>query len=68
VDRLVEQSLATVDQSEREAKARSAMAIAMQDHAVILLHHQLASRAMRSPLSYPGRTDEYTLAQFFKPR
>jgi peptide/nickel transport system substrate-binding protein len=68
VDRLVEQSLATVDQSEREAKARSAMAIAMRDHAVILLHHQLASRAMRSHQSYPGRTDEYTLAQVFKPR
>jgi len=68
VDRLVEQALATVDQSKREARAREAMAVAMQDHAVILLHHQLASWAMKSSVRYSGRTDEYTLAQFFVPR
>jgi peptide/nickel transport system substrate-binding protein len=68
VDRLVAQALGSVDQSKRESLARNAMAIAMKDHAVILLHHQLASWAMRTGLSYPGRTDEYTLAQSFKPR
>lgn len=68
VDRLVEQSLATVDQAKREALAKEAMGIAMKEHAVILLHHQIASWAMRAELSYPGRTDEYTLAQMFKPR
>lgn len=65
VDKLIEQSLATVDQAKREALAREAMGIAMRDHAVILLHHQLASWAMRSELRYASRTDEYTLAQFF---
>jgi len=66
LDRLVEQSLATVDQPKREAIARQAMAVAVKDHAVILLHHQIASWAMKSDLRYAGRTDEYTLAQGFK--
>ena len=68
VDRLVEQALGTVDQARREALAKAAMAVAVKDHAVILLHHQVATWAMRAELSYPGRTDEYTLAQFFKAR
>jgi peptide/nickel transport system substrate-binding protein len=68
VDRLVMQSLATVDQGKRETTAREAMKIAMRDHAVIVLHHQMASWAMRSDLRYVGRTDEYSLAQFFTPR
>lgn len=66
VDKLIEQSLASVDQSKREALAREAMGIAMKDHAAILLHHQHASWAMRAPLRYIGRTDEYTLAQGFQ--
>jgi peptide/nickel transport system substrate-binding protein len=67
LDRLVAQALGTVDQRKREALARAAMGIAAADHAVILLHHQVATWAMRADLRYPGRTDEYTLAQFFQP-
>lgn len=66
LDRLIEQSLATVDEAKREALAREAMGIAIRDHAVIVLHHQYASWAMRSGLRYVGRTDEYTLAQSFR--
>jgi peptide/nickel transport system substrate-binding protein len=66
VDRLVELSLATVDQAKREALAREAMGVAMKDHAVIVLHHQYASWAMRAGLKYGGRTDEYTLAHQFR--
>lgn len=65
LDQLIEASLATVDQAKREALARQAMGIAVKDHAVILLHHQQASWAMRADLRYAGRTDEYTLAQHF---
>ena len=65
LDRALEQALGTVDQTRREALAKAAMAIAVKDYAVILLHHQVASWAMRAGLDYPGRTDEYTLAQFF---
>ena len=66
LDRLVSQALGTVDQVRREALAKAAMAIVVKDYAVILLHHQVATWAMRSDLHYPGRTDEYTLAQFLK--
>lgn len=67
LDRLVAQALGTVDQQKRETLARAAMGIAVNDHAVIVLHHQIATWAMRTSLRYPGRTDEYTLAQFFRP-
>jgi peptide/nickel transport system substrate-binding protein len=66
MDKLIEQSLASVDQAKREAFAREAMGIAMKEHAAIVLHHQYASWAMRAQLRYVGRTDEYTLAQGFQ--
>ncbi len=67
VDRLVTQALATVDHTRREALAREAMALAMADRPVILLHHQFATWAMRRELRYTARTDEYTLAHHFRP-
>jgi len=68
VDRLIGEALASVDQAKREALARDAMATAMREHAVIALHHQIASWAMKRELAYAARTDEYTLAQFFSAR
>ena len=68
LDALIAQSLATLDEAKREAVAREAMTVAMQSYAVIPLHHQMASWAMRKGLSYVARTDEYTLANEFKPR
>ena len=35
---------------------------------VILLHHQLASWAMKKGIAYSARTDEYTFARDFRPR
>ena len=67
VDRLVTQALATVDEGKREALAREAMTAAMSDRPVLLLHHQLATWAMRRDLAYAARTDEYTLAHHFRP-
>ncbi|MGH8614994.1 MAG: ABC transporter substrate-binding protein, partial [Gammaproteobacteria bacterium] len=67
VDRLVTQALATVDDAKREALAREAMALAMADRPVILLHHQVATWAMRRELRYAARTDEYTFAHHFRP-
>jgi peptide/nickel transport system substrate-binding protein len=66
VDRLVTQSLATLDEGKREAIAREAMTVAMQDYAVIPLHHQMTSWAMRKGLAYTARTDELTLAYQFR--
>ncbi|MCX7891601.1 MAG: ABC transporter substrate-binding protein [Burkholderiales bacterium] len=68
VDQLVVQALATVDEGKREALAREAMTVAMREHAVIPLHHQMATWAMRKELAYRPRTDEYTFAFAFRPR
>ena len=68
VDKLVIEALATTDNAKREALARDAMTLAMRDHAVIPLHHQIATWAMRRDLAYAARTDEYTFAQGFTQR
>ncbi len=68
VDALLEQGFATVDEKKREAIARDAARLALRDTAVVPLHHQLATWAMKRNLSYAARTDEYTFAQNVKPQ
>ena len=68
LDALVEQALGTVDRSKREALAREAGALAMREVALIPLHHQIVSWAMRKNLAYTPRTDEFTFAHHFKPQ
>jgi peptide/nickel transport system substrate-binding protein len=68
VDALLEQDFATLDNAKREALARAAARLALGDVPVILLHHQLASWAMKKNIAYSPRTDEYTLARDFRPR
>ena len=48
------------------ALAREAMTLAMADRPVVLLHHQVATWAMRRDLAYAARTDEYTFAFHFR--
>ena len=67
LDQLVEQALASVDAKKRETLAQAAGAVAMQDIALIPLHHQIVSWAMRKNLRYTPRTDEFTFAHHFKP-
>jgi peptide/nickel transport system substrate-binding protein len=68
LDQLIERSLGTVDPEKREAAARVAAAFAAADTAVIPLHYQIVTWAMKSNLSYLARTDEFTFAWQFKPR
>jgi peptide/nickel transport system substrate-binding protein len=68
MDVLLEQGFATLDEKKREALARAAASLALKDVPVILLHHQLASWAMKTGVAYGARTDEYTFAQDFRPR
>jgi peptide/nickel transport system substrate-binding protein len=68
VDALLEQGFATLDEKKREALAREAATLALKDVPVILLHHQLASWAMKKGIAYNPRTDEYTFAHHFRPR
>ncbi|MEO7404901.1 MAG: ABC transporter substrate-binding protein [Burkholderiales bacterium] len=67
VDALIEQGFALTDDKKREALAQEAMTIAMRDYAVIPVHHQIATWAMRAGLKYSGRTDEYTFGHQVKP-
>jgi len=68
VDALMEQALGSVDRAKREALAREAGTLAMQDLAFIPLHHQVVSWAMRANLAHVPRTDEFTFAHHFTPR
>lgn len=67
-DRLVVQALASVDAAKRENYAREAALLSLQDNAVLPMHHQLASWAMRKGLVYTPRIDEFTFAHQFKPQ
>lgn len=66
LDRLVTQAFAALEEPKREALAQEAMALAMADYPVIVLHHQLATWAMRKEIVYAARTDEYTFAHHFR--
>ncbi len=68
VDALLEQGFATLDEAKREALAREAATLALRDLPVILLHHQIASWAMKQGIAYSPRTDEYTFAHDFRPK
>ncbi|MNJ87789.1 Heme-binding protein A precursor [compost metagenome] len=67
LDKLIASSLGSVDQAKREGYAKEAVAVAMKDYAVVPLHHQYATWAMRKGLKYTARTDEFTFAHQFHP-
>lgn len=66
LDAAIALSLTTAhDEHLHEARAQAAMRLAMVDMAVIPMHHQFATWAMRKPLQYAARTDEWSLAHLF---
>lgn len=67
LDKLIASSLGSVDQTKRASYAQEAAAVAMKDYAVVPLHHQYATWAMRKGLKYTARTDEFTFAHQFHP-
>ncbi|MFZ6772586.1 ABC transporter substrate-binding protein [Undibacterium sp. SXout7W] len=67
LDKAIQLSLSTVDESKREELAKKAATIALSDYAVIPLYHQYASWAMRKGVKYIPRTDEFTFAHQFHP-
>jgi peptide/nickel transport system substrate-binding protein len=66
LDKLIEQSLATVDPARRETAARAASAFAAREVVFIPLHYQIVSWAMKRTLDYAARTDEFTFAHQFR--
>jgi len=65
LDAMLDHDFTEFDDAKREADARAMMAFAMADEPVIPLYHQRVSWATRRGISYPGRVDEFTLAQQF---
>jgi peptide/nickel transport system substrate-binding protein len=62
VDKLLNEALATVDDTKRADLLARATEAAIEDVGIIPLHYQVNTWAMRRGFSYKPRTDEYTLA------
>jgi len=67
LDAFVREALRSTDAARRAAAAAQAMEVAMRDCAVIPVHHQMSTWAMRRNVRYPGRVDEFTMAHQFRP-
>lgn len=61
VDKLVEDALATVDDTKRAALLAKATEIAIEDGGIIPLHYQVNTWGARKGIKYRARTDESTL-------
>ena len=67
VDRALDRDFTLFDDKAREEQAKAIAALALKDHPVIVMHHEVVSWAMKKGLSYPGRVDQFTFAwQFTK--
>ena len=62
IDSVIEEALATVDDAKRQDLLAKATEMAIEDLAIIPLHYQVNTWAVREGLSYVPRTDEYTRA------
>ncbi len=67
MDEVLATALATVNDQRREQLLQEASEIAINDVGLIPLHYQINVWAMRRGLSYQARTDENTLAYYFRP-
>jgi peptide/nickel transport system substrate-binding protein len=67
MDARLEEAMRTVDDRKRAALLQQASGLVMADYGLLPLHFELSVWAMRRDLSYAGRADQATLAQFVKP-
>lgn len=63
MDALLREALATVDEAKRRQLLVEATEIAMEDVALIPLHHGMNAWAAREGLALPARSDSWTLTQ-----
>ena len=66
MDAKLVEALATVDDARRKALLQEASRLVMEDYGILPLHFELASWAVKRGLTYAGRADQLTLAQFVK--
>lgn len=67
MDARLEEAMRTVDNEKREALLQEASRLVRADYGILPLYFELAVWAMRRDLTYAGRADQATLAQFVKP-
>ena len=67
MDAKLEEALRTVDDKKRGALLQDASKLVISDYGVLPLHFELSVWAMRKDLTYVGRADQATLAQFVSP-
>jgi peptide/nickel transport system substrate-binding protein len=67
LDELLAQALQTLDVKQREPLYRQATRIAMEELAIIPLHHQVNIWATRRGFTYTARNDERTMATELRP-
>jgi len=68
MDVVLEKALGTVDDNERSRLLQEATEIAVNDGGVVPIHMQVTTWATQKGIVYVPRTDERTLAMFFKPQ
>jgi peptide/nickel transport system substrate-binding protein len=68
MDARLEEAMRTVDDARREALLQEASRLVIADYGVLPLHFELSVWAMRRDLTYAGRADQATLAQFVRPK
>ncbi|TMJ26508.1 MAG: ABC transporter substrate-binding protein [Alphaproteobacteria bacterium] len=67
MDAKLEEAMRTVDDTKREALLQEASRLVRADYGLLPLYFELSVWALRRDLSYAGRADQATLAQFVKP-
>ena len=67
VDDLIEKAMVTIQDPVREKILQDATKLAMEDVAILPLHHQATIWGMKKDVTYPGRADERTYAFRFTP-
>jgi peptide/nickel transport system substrate-binding protein len=67
MDAKLEEAMRTVDDKKRETLLQEAARLVIADYGLLPLHFELSVWAMRRSLTYVGRADQATLAQFVSP-
>lgn len=62
LDALIEEALRTVNNDARQTLLQRASQMALEDQAIVPLHFEITSWALRKGFSYRARADQYTLA------
>jgi peptide/nickel transport system substrate-binding protein len=68
MDAVLANAMSTIDDKQREALLQEATILSMKDVGIVPIHHQINTWATKKGVVYTPRTDEYTLANEFRPQ